>query len=234
MSMPVALKILRSSILAKATAKTKASQFQRSSVQSAAGFTLIELLVVIIIIGILAAIAAPSWTGFMNQRRVSAANESVLKALQQAQNQAKKEKISYSVSFRRDTDSLNTLQIAVYPTSSTPSWKDFGQDIGIKRGQVTIGTNLVGENTAGSSIDYGLSNPNTNKITFDYMGTLPITTSNSLGDANPGLIIAVAATSSNAPTQPTGAIRRCVRVATILGSIQNGKLNSSSDACVPL
>ncbi|NEP29368.1 prepilin-type N-terminal cleavage/methylation domain-containing protein, partial [Moorena sp. SIO3I6] len=62
-----------------------------------AGFTLLELIVVILLVGILSAIAAPSWLAFVNRQRVNKVNERVLSAIQEAQREAKKKKLSYSV-----------------------------------------------------------------------------------------------------------------------------------------
>ena len=71
------------------------------------GFTLIETMIVLVMVGILSAIAAPSWINFINQRRVNAANDAVSRMLQDAQREAKNQKLSYSVSFK--TDNTNKL-----------------------------------------------------------------------------------------------------------------------------
>ncbi|MGB3650812.1 MAG: type II secretion system protein, partial [Rivularia sp. (in: cyanobacteria)] len=40
---------------------------------SSSGFTLLEMLVVIAVVGLLTAIAAPSWVAFVNTRRLNSA-----------------------------------------------------------------------------------------------------------------------------------------------------------------
>lgn len=74
------------------------------------GFTMSELLVVIAIVGVLSAIAAPSWLGFTRQRRVSAVNDEILRALNESKKEeAKVTKRDYSVSFRVNNGNLDPL-----------------------------------------------------------------------------------------------------------------------------
>lgn len=194
------------------------------------GFTLLEVLVAVVIIGILSAIATPSWVSFVNRQRINKANDTILVALQDAQQKAKKKKLSYSVSFQTKN---NIPQIAVYPGTTPTNWQNLGAELEIKSGQVVLGTNLINNNTTSNTVKYGavFSSSKPQTITFDYRGTLelPVKTKNDSITAvqdknigNKGLIIAVASPKPSNPTQASD-MKRCVIVQTILGGMQTAK-----------
>ncbi|HLO87540.1 MAG TPA: type II secretion system protein [Nostocaceae cyanobacterium] len=82
------------------------------------GITLAETLVVTLAIGILAAVAIPSWQSFIEVRKLNAAQYQVYNAMRQAQSQAIKEKLTWQFSFREQN---GILQWAVHPATVDPS-----------------------------------------------------------------------------------------------------------------
>lgn len=207
------------------------------------GFTMIELLVVIAIVGILGAIAAPSWLAFTRQQRVSAVNDEIFRAINEAKTDAKVTKRDYSVSFRVNGDGV--AQIAIHRASIKPApdpsdpdaevlsdeaWKDLGADLQVKPDQILLFTNmeLGGVNTITSgAIGPGVypqpteSDPIT--IEFDQYGNLDPLTNPDLGNIDVpeqyGLIIAVGVPSSDGDTA-IDSTNRCVFVKTLLGAMQ--------------
>ena len=231
-------KLLQRGDLRKATAKYNiylgrylaTSRFTSTRLaQPTAGFTLIELIAVVVMVGILSAIAAPGWLAFTNRQRVNKANDVVLSALQEAQREAKKKKLDYSVSFKVKD---KVAKIAIHPDSTLAKdlpedrWKSLGGDLEIKPGQFVLGTNLSDKNTAVTAVSYDLSNPKT--VSFNYMGYLPDAKLNPAKTASTddavGLKIVVAVPKSGSSTEPS-AVQRCVIVKTLLASMVTEKDN---------
>ena len=98
-------------------------------VSSSNGFTVLETLIVVVIIGILTAIAGPSWLSFVENRRLDVAQDRVYFALRQAQSQAQKQKVTWQASFRERN---GIVQWVVHPASINPvniNWNNLDPNI---------------------------------------------------------------------------------------------------------
>lgn len=79
---------------------------------------MIELLVIVVIIGIVASIAVPSWLRFLAEHRVTTARGQLRQGIQLAQSKSQQESISWQFSVRTRADGV---EMAVHPATTSSS-----------------------------------------------------------------------------------------------------------------
>ncbi|MEC4893979.1 MAG: type II secretion system protein [Oscillatoria sp. PMC 1051.18] len=101
----------------------------RQIFSSAAGFTLIEVLVAVAIMGILAAIALPSWLNFISQQQLNVGSDRLYWAMRKTQSNAKRDKLTWNFSIQEKD---GVVQYAIHPASVEPVnaiWQNLDKNI---------------------------------------------------------------------------------------------------------
>ncbi len=173
----------------------KSADCSSLSSSSESGFSLVELAVIVVIMGVFAAIAAPSWDALVTRQRIRSVNNQVLQALQTAQAEARRTKQDIEVTFN------NTAGVPAY-TIGDQSEQLLNLNGEIKEGQLQLSVQANNDNSI-------------NSITFNHIGAITQPDLNNNGQNTDGFTITV--------FNPNGGARRCVKVVTLLGAMKTSE-----------
>jgi type II secretory pathway pseudopilin PulG len=176
-----------------------------SSKSHSAGFTLLELLVIVVMVGVLAAIVAPSWLGFLNRQRVATVRSDLLQTIKQTQQDAIQRRQTVTVTIEEDED---------VPTINTGIDRNLGENSGIKPGTISLDSYYI---------DASGEKQERTQISFDYQGRL-VHINGDEEEVPPDLPFIISVEGGNA--------KQCVIMASLIGSIKTAKGTTCDDPTV--
>ena len=175
-----------------------------------AGFTLLETILIVLVVGLLAAIATPSWLTFINHLQLNIAQDEIYRAMRIAQSNAKRDKEIWQTSFREQDGIVQwSIHRAMGKTCILDQvhWHSLSPTITIYKDK-----NKKGKSETTLAKPKGdCSNAGVWRVQFNYKGN----TNGQLGQ-----ITLITKNNNNITTQ------RCVYVSTLLGALRKGRYNA--------
>ena len=209
---PILLKLLHDS-----ATKPSPNFNKTASRKGDGGFTLLELIVIMLIVGILSAIAAPSWQAFITRQRVRTVNDRVFQSLRLAQSEAKLTKRDITITF--SAPSVDPPTVTFDPQLATGGKTQTLNAGGeIKRGTIALSTNASDPNDPDIPL---------NSIIFDYQGNVKKLPSSTNPAIPPRFVVTVAPANSTS----NSAARQCAIVETIIGGMRTAEGNDPVTGC---
>ncbi len=183
----------------------------KAASHSTSGFTLLELIITAGMVGILSAIAAPSWLTFVNRQHLSIGQDQIYRAMQSTKSNAELQKLTWQLSIQENN---GRVQWAVHPAQSgtfIPSgipWNDLDPSLQVDKSKNNKGKC---ETTLDQQIQRCPSNGPW-RVQFNYKGN----TNGQLGQLT-------------LTTKNGGKAKSCVYVSTLIGTVRTGKEHSKAN-----
>jgi len=193
------------------------------------GFTLLETLIVVATIGILGTISAPNWMVLRNRQNINDSADQVYQAMQGAKSNARRDKITWQVSFRQNNlQGKEVTQFSIHPADA----QEFIPDNVITNDALwsNLDPNIIIDQSKNDKDRYETSITRKTstgpwRVQFNYQGCPVRKPTNQCGQTSLQALGRVTLRSQNG-----GEYRRCVIISTLLGAIRKGENHSKPDS----